>query len=258
MCILCDHGMLDRLTVRLERLGPGELADAIRTAREAAGPGVMDQAEAVLRDESSPLVAAELFGEVVVARALEAGVVSSTEAYRWDEELRSAEALQDPRVQAFLSSSAEIIGEYLLLHDERRAILTRFLEARGEDVEFAWLGRDGELWFDHRGELYCVISEEEALEIVERDLAGKLHTLPAELLLRYTRLPETGAEVLEGILARPPETADPLLAGLVDLSALADDRVRAGGFGPFLETEEAPSVEDMRFGEWVVARVREE
>ena len=76
MCILCDHGTLEALTAPLESLSPGRVADAVRAAREAAGPGVLDHAEAVLRGDADPVVEAGLYDEVV-GRALESGVLSS-------------------------------------------------------------------------------------------------------------------------------------------------------------------------------------
>jgi hypothetical protein len=254
MCILCDHGTLDKLTLPLERLGPGELAEAIRTARDAAGPGVMDIAEAVLRGEASGRVAADTFGEVVVARALEAGVLSSSAAFQWNEGLKRTQA-DDPRVLAFISSCAEILDDYRLLLGERRQVIEMFVEDRDNNVAFSWLGRDGELWFEYRAEQYAALSELEALEVVERELAGTLHTLSSEALLKYTTLPDTGLEVLEGILAKPADQADALLAGLIDIGALADDRVRTSGFAPFFQGEHTGPVEDMRFGEWVIVRV---
>lgn len=254
MCILCEHEALDRLTTPLSRFAPGELAEAIRTARDAAGPGIMDHAESVLRGEAQPRVGPDFFGEVVVARAREAGVLSAAASYEWDVALKRRVGSADPRVQAFLSACAEIVDEYVFLHAERRAVLERFVEARGDRVEFAWLGRDGELWYDWRGDLYLALTESEALEIVERELSGRLHELEPEILLRYTALPETGLEVLAGILAKPAEVADGLLSGIIDLPALADDRVRTEGFAPYLQVEEVGPLEDLRFGEWIIVR----
>jgi hypothetical protein len=67
-------------------------------------------------------------------------------------------------------------------------------------------------------------------------------------------LPDTGLEVLEGILARPADAANALLVGIIDLPALADDRVRITGYAPFFPGEGDRSVEDLRFGEWVIIR----
>jgi hypothetical protein len=258
MCILCDEGTLDRLTVPLETFGPGELAEAIRTARDAAGPGVMDYVEAVLGGELPDLMEAEIFSEVVVARAVEAGVLESSDAYQWNERLGNGAGIEDPRVQAFVSSCVEILDDYRLVMRERLQVLERFLEERDDGVRFVSLGRDGEVWFEHRGEQYAALTEVEAIEVVERELRGTLHTFEPELLLRYTTLPDTGREVLEGILAKPEEVAGSLLAGLIDLGALADDRVRDMGYAPFFQAEHSRPIEDVRFGEWIIVRLPRE
>src|SRR5690606_11542565 len=112
MCILCDHGTLELLTTPLEQLAPGQLANAIRTAREAAGPGVLDHAEAVLRGEPASGAGSELYADVVVARALEAGVLKSSEAFGWGTRLGSSRGHADPRVQAFVSTCVEILDDY--------------------------------------------------------------------------------------------------------------------------------------------------
>lgn len=255
MCILCDHETLELLTTPLEQLAPGQLANAIRTAREAAGPGVLDHAETVLRGEVAHGAAVELYADVIVARALEAGVLKSSDAYGWATRLSSERGQLDPRVQAFVSSCAEILDDYRVLLDERRQVLDRFLEAHNESVAFAYLGQDGELWLDYQGESFAVLTEGEAMEIVERELSGELYRLDPETLLRYTTLPDAGLELLEGILAKPEEVASSLLSGLIDLPALADDRVRAEGFAPFFRAEAVGPVEDLRFGEWIVIRM---
>lgn len=255
MCILCDNSTLELLTTPLDRMEPGQLADAIRTAREAAAPGILDFAETVLRGEESPGVNLEMYAEAVIARALEAGVLTSTDAYEWGERLRRPKGGVDPRVLAFVSSCAEIVDEYRLMVTERRQVLERFVETQPGSVVFTWLGRDGELWFDYRGELYCALSEMEAMEIVEQELSGMLNALEPSVLLEYTTLPDTGLEVLQGILAKPPEAANQLLTGLIDLGALADDRVRSQGYAPFFHPEQGHPVEDLRFGEWVIIRV---
>lgn len=255
MCILCDHGTLELLTAPLEQLADGQLGNAIRTAREAAGPGVLDHAEAVLRGETGPGAAVDLYADVVVARALEAGVLSSTDAYGWGTRLASERGQLDPRVQAFNSSCAEILDDYRILLEERRQVLDRFLEARSAPVSFAYLGQDGELWLDYQGEAYSVLTEIEAIEIVERELTGTLFRLDPETLLRYTTLPDAGLELLQGILAKPEDVANSLLGGLIDLSSLADDRVRSEGYAPFFSSDAARPVEDLRFGEWVIIRL---
>lgn len=255
MCILCDHGTLDLLTAPLERFQPGQLAEVIRTARDAASPGVLDHAEAVLRGDAAATVDPSLYAEIVVARALECGVLSSPDASVWGRRLEGSAALRDPRVQAFLSACSEILDEYLMLADERRLVVERFVEAHNGSVRFMWLGPDGELWFDHDGESYSALSEVEAVEIVQREISGTLHALNPEILLQYTSLPETGLDVLAGIQTKTTEVANSILSGLIDLPALADDRIRSEGYAPFFRGDPPRPVEDLRFGEWVIVRV---
>lgn len=254
MCILCDHGTLDLLTAPLESLSQGRVAEAVRAAREAAGPGVLDHAEAVLRGDAERGVDAGLYDEVV-ARALESGVLSSMEATAWAARLEAGEGLRDPRVQAFLSSSAEILDEYAVLLTERRQVVERFVEAAEGAVTFLGLGPDGELWFDFEGESYVALAADEAREIVQRELGTTLHTFDTEVLMRYCNLPETATDVVAGILAKPTEVANGILGGLVDLPLLADDRIRAVGYAPFFRGEPPRPVEDLRFGEWIIVRI---
>ena len=153
MCILCDHGTLELLTTPLESLSHGRIAEAVRAAREAAGPGVLDHAEAVLRGDAESSVDANLYDEVV-GRALESGVLSSLDATAWAARLEAGEGLRDPRVQAFLSSSAEILDEYSVLLVERQQVVERFVEApsvpsevsRGLDEQDAPVGRQLGEW----------------------------------------------------------------------------------------------------------------
>jgi len=254
MCILCERSTLEILTTPLDSLPPGSVAQAIRTARDAAAAGVLDFAESVLREEAAPVAELDLYDEIVVSRARDEGVLSRSEASGWVARLRTDVAAQDPRVQAFVSSCAEIVDEYRMLFTERRQTLERFLEVRPGTVQFASIGQDGELWFEHRGELLAVLAEDEALEIVERELNLTLHSTPPESLLRYTTLPDTALEVLAGIQAKPAEVANTILAGLIDLGALAEDRVRSEGYAPFFRAEGEHLVEDLRFGEWVIIR----
>ncbi len=254
MCILCDHATLDLLTAPLDQLAPGRLADAIRDARAAAGPGVLDHAEAVLGGEAPPAPGADLYAEIVIARALEAGVLTSSNAYSWGARLETEAGLADPRVQAFVSSCAEIIDEYRAVFAERSRIVDRFVESHGDPVAFAGLGQDGEIWFDYRGESYAALSEAEAMGIVETEISQTLNTLDPTALLRYTALPEAGLEVLAGIQARPTEVANSILSGLIDLPALADDRVRTEGYANFFRDENGQPMEALRFGEWIILR----
>lgn len=254
MCILCDHGTLEALTAPLESLPPGRISDAVRAAREAAGPGVLDHAEAVLRGDADPVVDAGLYDEVV-GRALESGVLSSMHATDWDARLQDGEALRDPRVQAFLSSAAEILDEYRVLLTDRRQVVERFVEATGTSVAFLGLGPDGELWFDYESESYVALNQEEAREIVQRELGATLHAMDADVLLRYCNLPDSASDVIIGILSKPNDVANGILGEMVDLPHLADDRIRAVGYAPFFRGEPPRPVEDLRFGEWIILRV---
>ena len=134
-------------------------------------------------------------------------------------------------------------------------MLERFVEAQPERVRFHELGMDGELWFEFGDELYVVLSEEEALEIVQRELAETLFTLSPETLLEYTTLPDSGRELLAGIQGKTPEVANSLLGGLIDLPLLAQDRVRQEGYSAFFRGDSPEAVEDLRFGEWVIIRM---
>jgi hypothetical protein len=254
MCILCDHGTLELLTAPLESLSRGRVGEAVRAAREAAGPGVLDHAEAVLRGDAEPLADASLYDEVV-ARALESGVLTSIEATAWAARLETGEGMRDPRVQAFLSSSSEILDEYSVLFTERQQVVERFVEAAEGAVTFLGLGPDGELWFDFEGESYVALAADEALEIVQRELGTTLHTFETEVLIRYTSLPETGNDVIAGILAKPTEIANGILSAMVDLPLLAEDRVRVVGYAPFFRGDPPRPVEDLRFGEWIIMRI---
>ena len=254
MCILCDHGTLEILTLPLESLTSGRIAEAVRAAREAAGPGVLDHAEAVLRGDAEPFAEVGLYDEIV-ARALESGVLTSVDATAWAARLEAGEGMRDPRVQAFLSSAAEILDEYAVLFAERRQIVERFVEAPESAVTFLGLGPDGELWFDFDGESYVALSVEEAMEIVQRELGTSLHTFDAEVLIRYSNLPDTAGDVLAGILSKPSEAANGILSGIVDLPLLAEDRVRAVGYAPFFRGDPPRPVEDLRFGEWIIVRI---
>lgn len=254
MCILCDHATLDLLTAPLDQLAPGRLADAVRDARTAAGPGILDHAEAVLGGEEPPEPGPELYAEIVIARALEAGILTSSNAYTWGARLETEAGLSDPRVQAFVSSCAEIIDEYRAVLAERIRIIDRFVETHGDPVVFAGLGQDGEIWFDYRGESYSALTEIEAMEIVETEISQTLNTLDPASLLRYTALPEAGLEVLTGIQSRPAEVANSILSGLIDLPALATDRVRSEGYANFFRDEKGQPMEALRFGEWIILR----
>ncbi|MFW6202604.1 MAG: hypothetical protein ACOC8B_08495, partial [Gemmatimonadota bacterium] len=68
MCVLCDDRVLELLTRPLDHFAAGELADAVRVAREAAEVSVVDHAEAVVRGGAPPEPAPALYAETVVRR----------------------------------------------------------------------------------------------------------------------------------------------------------------------------------------------
>jgi hypothetical protein len=255
MCVLCDVTVLRRLGASFDSLGPGERADAIREAREAAGVVAPELAEGVLRGEKVDAADPELYSRHVLATAREEGVLSGSDSIRWRGELGGARGPQDPRVQAFLSSCAELIADYQAGAQERRKVLERYLEVRGAAVEFAAIGRDGEIWFEHRGDRYTVMTDDEAMDIAVYRLTDGLAQMTSEELLPYTRLPASAIDVIEGIRGRPAEEATDVLAGIVDVALMAEDRVVRDGYAGFFAGEEGMASEDTDFGEYVVVRL---
>lgn len=255
MCILCEPRTLELLTAPLAHFAPGQLSEAIRTAREAAGAGILDYAEDVLRGDLPFELNANLYAEIVINRALEAGVLGNPEAACWQAQLRQGNCgALDARVQAFVSSCAEVIDEYRLLYNERQQVVERFVEAHGQPVRFGWLGRDGELWFEFQSDAYAVLSYTEAIEIVQREVSATLHTTDPDTLLRYTALPDTAREVIASIQAKPQDVANSILAELIDLPALADDQIRNSGYAPYFRGELTGAIEDLQFGDWIIIR----
>jgi hypothetical protein len=257
MCILCETKVLEMLTEPLDSLPVGDLAEAIRLARDAAGPGLLDHAEAVLRGEARAEMDADIYGEIVVTRAQEAGVLRPSGAKQWRSALQNGDALRDPRVQAFISAGAEMIDEYRRLLEERQPVIARFVEAPLESARVTGLGRDGEMWFVCRNEHYAVLTEEEAQEVVEREISTQLHSMDVEMLLDYAALPEGANEVLREVQRKPTEMANAILAGLVDVPALAQARVRREGYAHFFAEDGDEPLEEMRFGGWILLRAQE-
>lgn len=252
MCVLCDTAVLRRLGAPLDSLSVQERADAIREAREAAAVVSAELAEAALRGSAPELSDPELYAQHVLATAQDEGVLGSSEVFRWRGVLAGREGLRDPRVQAFLSSCAECVAGYQAGAVERRRILERYLEVRPRDVHFSAIGRDGEVWYEHRGNRYAVLTDEEAMEMAVARLTDALPTVPPENLLPYTRLPASAMDVLEAVRARPADEAADVLAAMVDVALMAEDRVSREGFGPlFTERPEEP-MEDADFGDYVV------
>ena len=255
MCVLCDVTVLRRLGASFDSLAPGERADSIREAREAAGVVAPELAEGVLRGEKLDAADPELYLRHVLDTAREEGVLSGSDSIRWRGELAGPRGPQDPRVQAFLSSCAEFVADYQAGAQERRKVLERYLEVRGTAVEFASIGRDGEIWFEHRGDRYTVMTDDEAMDIAVYRLTDGLPQMSAEELLPYTRLPASALDVLESIRGRPAEEAADVLAGIVDVALMAEDRVVRDGYAGFFAEGEGMLSEDTDFGEYVVVRL---
>ncbi|MDB4948572.1 MAG: hypothetical protein JWM27_1221 [Gemmatimonadetes bacterium] len=253
MCVLCDVTVLRRLGAAFDTLSPTERAEAIREAREAAGVVSPELAESVLRGETLDAGDPELYSRHVLATAKEEGVLSGSDTLRWRTEL--ARGPQDPRVQAFLSSCAEYVADYQAGAVERRKVLERYLEVRAQDVKFSSIGRDGEIWFGHRKDTYAVLTDDEAMDIAIFRLTEGLPSMPAEELLPYTRLPASALDVLEGIRGRPAEEASEVLAGIVDVALMAEDRVVRDGYAAFFAEEEGTASDDTDFGEYVIVRL---
>lgn len=258
MCILCDTQSLRLLIAPLPSLSPGQLADAIRAAREAATQMVIRHVEAkVEQGDSAPELDADGYGELIVDRAQTDGVITPPELRVWRRAFADGTALRDdPRVQAFLSSCAEGVAEHQAMVTERSELLARYLEIRSHEVRVDSVGPDGEVWFDVRGDTFALLTEAESMELVVRQITDTLpHRAPDELL-RYTTLPDGAVDVLADIQLRPDEEAADILAQMVDVAAMAEDAVRAGGYAPLLTEEAGVDVEETRFGEMLVFRTR--
>lgn len=255
MCVLCEDGTLELLTKPLDRLAPGELADAVRIAREAAEVSVADHAEAVVRGGVPIEPAVGIYTDAVIDRAVDDGVLTRADADAWRARLGMDAGRSDPRVQAFVSSCAEVVDEYRIVATERRQVVERFLEAAPEAVRFAGFGPDGEPWFEYRGESCTALTQVEALEIVQRELQAMLHTIDPDDLFAYTSLPDEARDAISRAHDEPPEVANAVLAQLVDLTALAADRIRSDGYAPFFRGVPPREAVDVRFGDWVIVRV---
>ena len=251
MCVLCDPQALELLVLPLDRLAPVQRVRAIQTAREAASAAAAPLVEAALRGEDAFSGEADAYLEAVVERAREDGVLSRGDAFRWETECSSGRALLDPRVQAFLSGCAELVADYQARADDERVLLGRFMEARPDTVRFAALGRGWELWYQHDGHGYTVLHRDEKTRVAAVYLEGTLHGIDAAELLPYTDLPDARLALLREVQGRAPDEADDLLAGIVDVDALAADRVRRLGVARLLAGEGA---EEIPFGDHVVVR----
>jgi hypothetical protein len=258
MCVLCETDNLRLLVSRLEALSNRELADAIVIAREAAWQLVLDTADAAAEPDGSEMtstVGPEGYINYIVERAERDGVVPPAEVALWLDAVRDGTALLDPRVQAFLSSAAEGLATYLLLIREHQLALQRFLEDRNGGVSFAGIGLHGEVLFDRAGERYVVLSDEEAMRIAMDRLSTDLYQEEPARLLEYTNLPPGATDVVSALQRGQPDRANDILAGIVDLQAMTEDRVRQVGFGPFIAEGAAEDFQEQRFGDRIVIRL---
>lgn len=253
MCVLCDPHALELLSMPLERLSPADRVRAIQLARDASTAAAAPVVEEVLRGDAAFAGEPEAYLEAVVERGLEDGVLSRGDTFRWEAEIASGRALRDPRVQAFLAGLAELAADYQARAEEERVLLARFLETRPAGLRFATLGRGWELWHEHGGFGYAVVHRDERVRVAAVYLQGTLHRMEPAELLPYTDLPDAGLALLRDVRGRAPDEADDLLAGIVDVDALAADRVRRHGLAHLMGGEGA---EEIPFGEHVVVRAR--
>jgi len=256
MCVLCYPDNLRLLTAPTDSLPHLQLAEAIRVAREAAMQYVLDSIHE-MRDgspEISPrMVEAEEYLHYVVERAEEDGVMTASEARSWTAVLHR-EYADDPRVQAFVSSAVEGLARYLAQMADQQESIARFLEVRPEAVAFAGVGMSGELYFRHGRDAYVALTDDEAAQIaVDRVSWGLCREDPA-LLLRYTDLPDGAVDILAAAQQRPEEEANQVLAGMVDVPALADDSLRQRGYGWLVTESPSDVISEERFGGRVIVR----
>ncbi len=259
MCVLCDKDNLRLLVAPLPLLSHRELAEAILIAREAAWQLVLDTADtfAELEPETSPRgVGPDGYGEYVVERAQTDGILQEGEAARWADDLRDGTILEDPRVQAFLSSAAEGLSTYILQIAEHKKALELFLEERDGGVSFNGVGPNAEIIFQRDEERYVVLHDDEALRIAIDSLATGLCREDPQQLIEFTNLPIGAVDVLATMQQEPPDRANDILAGIVDLHALAEDRVRKVGYAPFVAEGITEEFAEQRFGDRIIVRLR--
>lgn len=259
MCVLCEKENLRLLASPLAGLTQRQLADAVSVAREAAWQLVLDTADGM--DEVDAAVLDEGAGpdgyiEYVVERAERDGVILPTDSVEWNDAVRTEAIYRDPRVQAFLSSAAEGLATYLLQIREHKQALELFLEDRSGTIRFAGVGPSGEVIFDRELERYVVLTDEEAIRIAMDRLASSLCKEDPRWLLGYTNLPIGAADVLAAMQQGPPDRANDILAGIVDLQALTEDRVRQIGYAPFVAEGVTEEFAEQRFGDRIIVRLR--
>lgn len=260
MCILCNTDSLRLLAAPLGELSNPQLADAVRGAREAAMQLVLDTADTWAdygdSEEPHPSVEPEGYIRYVVDRAENDGVLSSPELKPWRDALRRDTLLNDPRVQAFLSSAVEGLALYITQIRDKRAVLERFLEVRPSEVGFGGIGSYGEIFFENEGDRVIVLTDEEAMQITVDQISSGLSAEDPNLLLRYSSLPDEGISILSAAQQGPQERANEILAGIVDVALLAEDTVRQSGYGRFVAAGITDEFSEQRFGDLVILRLR--
>jgi hypothetical protein len=259
MCVLCDTENLKILVAPLGELTHRQLADAIAVAREAAWQLVLDTADAITEAEQIGVVqnvGPDGYLDYVVERAERDGLIRHSDVLAWSRSFKDRSILEDPRVQAFVSSAAEGLAGYILQIRDHKSALELFLEERNGGVSFAGVGVNGEIVFDRELERYIVMSDEEALRIAMDRLATSLCQEDPRWLLEYTNLPVGAADVLAAMQQGPPERANDILAGIVDLQALTEDRVRQIGYAPFVAEGVTEEFSEQRFGDRIIVRLR--
>lgn len=260
MCILCNTDSLRLMASPLTALTNPELAESIRAAREAAMQLVLDTADtwadADGSDEPHPAVEADGYLRYVIDRAENDGVFSVSELRSWRDAVRTETLLDDPRVQAFVSSAVEGLALYITQIRDKRAVLERFLEVSPGRVGFGGIGAYGEIFFEDGDDRFVVLTDEEAMQIAVDQISSGLANEDPGLLLRYSSLPDEGLSILSAAQQGPQERANDILAGIVDVALLAEDTVRQSGYGRFVAAGVTDEFVEQRFGDLVILRMR--
>lgn len=259
MCVLCDKENLRLLALPLTMLTHRELADGIAIAREAAWQLVLDTADAVTEAEQAGIayrIGPDGYFDYVIDRAVRDHVLDEATRLGWTAAVSDGSIYQDPRVQSFLSSAAEGLATFILQIRDHKQTLEQFLEERNGAVRFAGVGVNGEVVFDRGVDRYVVLTDEEALRIAMDRLSTNLCHEDPRWLLGYTNLPVGASDVLAAIQQGPPDRANDILAGIVDLQALTDDRVRQVGYAPFVTEGVTEEYTEQRFGDRIIVKFR--
>jgi hypothetical protein len=260
MCILCNADSLRLLVVPLGTMSNPELAESIRVAREAAMQLVLDAADAWADVEGSeepiPTVNADGYLRYVVDRADQDGLIDADGLREWQQADRDGVLGNDPRVQAFLSSSVEGLAIYSTAIRDKRAVIERFLEVAPGSAEFGGIGASGEIFFDVDGDRYIVLTDDEAMQIAMDHISSELWREDPARLLRYSSLPDEGISILTSAQKGPQERANEILAGIIDVPLLVEDTVRQMGYGRFIAAGITDDFTEQRFGDVLILRLR--